>query len=540
MDNQDLRFIKKHYGERFAKLCRKWFSGILEHPGVLSNIISSHFDEVPTLYDDVLLQEDEFVSFVLDLAEEQLKGFSDFQATNESPEELLSKAGYILYPECKTDEDIQKFRKYYTEDEELCTFYSFRLNICRVWFAVKTNVDQIKREQFLTPQRQDEYGTSVISIQFTKGDRNILSIKNRYNHTVKNPDATFSNNLDNIIPGLTDAFIKKFGINYYLATNDKHFNLKNYILAKNGKYYKIVPYCDMDDYTICENNIIVLNRTLEPKRFDKDRFLILDNILIGLEKHKFIRELDIRQRISTRSSSVSHIGEIKDITVHYTNDKNKVVTIIPEVGDKITIVANKSNSIIEYYDSNIKTIGNNFLYKSRNLKKIELPNVESIGDYFLFFNSCLETLSLPNVKEVGFGFLASNESLLSIDMQNLEHIGNFAFAYVSTLGTLDLPNLKTVGNDFMRYGKLTTVNLPKVHSVGNDFLVYDYCLKNVNMPKIKNVGEHFLEALSTEAQLNVPNLRRINFKDKIDCYRLKKIEEIYKLNKKSKNKDYLL
>ena len=73
-----------------------------------------------------------------------------------------------------------------------------------------------------------------------------------------------------------------------------------------------------------------------------------------------------------------------------------------------------------------------------------------------------------------------------------------------------------------------------------NFLVYDYCLKNVNMPKIKIVGEHFLEALLAEAQLNVPNLKRINFKDKIDCYRLKKIEEIYKLGKKSKNKDYLL
>ena len=58
-----------------------------------------------------------------------------------------------------------------------------------------------------------------------------------------------------------------------------------------------------------------------------------------------------------------------------------------------------------------------------------------------------------------------------------------------------------------------------------NFLVYDYCLKNVNMPKIKNVGEHFLEALLAEAQLNVPNLKRINFKDEIDCYRLKKLKK---------------
>ena len=33
----------------------------------------------------------------------------------------LDEAGYILY-ECKTDADIQKFKKYYKKDEELCTF----------------------------------------------------------------------------------------------------------------------------------------------------------------------------------------------------------------------------------------------------------------------------------------------------------------------------------------------------------------------------------------------------------------------------------
>ena len=40
----------------------------------------------------------------------------------------------------------------------------------------------------------------MISIQFTKDDAHTLSIKNRYNHSVNDPDATFSNNLDNIIP----------------------------------------------------------------------------------------------------------------------------------------------------------------------------------------------------------------------------------------------------------------------------------------------------------------------------------------------------
>lgn len=73
----------------------------------------------------------------------------------------------------------------------MCTFQGDRLNRCRVFFAVKKDVDSIKREDFKNPEREDLYGTSVISIQFTKDGSNTLSIKNRYNHRVINPDATF-------------------------------------------------------------------------------------------------------------------------------------------------------------------------------------------------------------------------------------------------------------------------------------------------------------------------------------------------------------
>ena len=74
-----------------------------------------------------------------------------------------------------------------------------KLNTDYVFFAIKDNCDMLRRENFKNPDRQDEYGVSVISIQFSRGSINHLSIKNRYNHTVDNPDCTFNNNLDNII-----------------------------------------------------------------------------------------------------------------------------------------------------------------------------------------------------------------------------------------------------------------------------------------------------------------------------------------------------
>src|SRR5699024_5898231 len=124
-------------------------------------------------------------------------------SSDSTPEELLGKVGYQLY-ECHTEEEIQSFKKYYAPREELCTFRGNRLERCHVFFAAKKNVEEIKRENFKKPKRQDVYGTSVISIQFTRDSSHTLSIKNRYNHSVNSPDSTFGNNLDNIIPRLTD------------------------------------------------------------------------------------------------------------------------------------------------------------------------------------------------------------------------------------------------------------------------------------------------------------------------------------------------
>ena len=147
----------------------------------------------------------------------------------------MKLAGYTLY-ECHTEEEIQSFKKYYAPDEALCTFKGNRLDTCIVFFAVKDNVDEIKRENFTKPRREDEYGTSVISIQFSRDSVNTLSIKNRYNHRVNNPDNTFYNNLDNIIPGLTHSFNQYYGLDINSNISSK-LKLENFILGSDKKYH---------------------------------------------------------------------------------------------------------------------------------------------------------------------------------------------------------------------------------------------------------------------------------------------------------------
>ena len=186
----DLKLIKDKYGAKMMHFCRSAFPTILETPGLLFSMLKDHFEFNRFLYEDIENEgeKDSFKIYIYSLLQKDEAEV----ASEKTPKELFEELGYDFY-ECKTEEEIQYFKKYYKEDEELCTFSGGRLNTCYVFFAVKKDAENIKRKA--EPERQDEYGTSVISIQFTKDDTNTLSIKNRYNHTVSNPDATFSNNL---------------------------------------------------------------------------------------------------------------------------------------------------------------------------------------------------------------------------------------------------------------------------------------------------------------------------------------------------------
>ena len=72
----------------------------------------------------------------------------EYADSTKTVEELLSDAGYVLYPECKTTKELLSFKKYYTPDELLCSFDSFnkRLEGSRVWFIVKKNVEDYTLE----------------------------------------------------------------------------------------------------------------------------------------------------------------------------------------------------------------------------------------------------------------------------------------------------------------------------------------------------------------------------------------------------------
>ena len=423
---EDLKIIKKKYGEDMMHLCRDLFPSLLEKRGLLSQILLNNFHESHYLCQDIVANnlEYDFKNFIYSFIDVE----NNFvMRSDKTPSELLREAGYILY-ECKSEEDMNKFKKYYAPGEELCSFWLNRLESSFVFFAVKENVDDIKREDFKKPKRQDLYGTSVISIQFTKDDAHTLSIKNRYNHSVNDPDATFSNNLDNIIPGLTDSFARIYGLEQRFF--NKKLDIPGYVKARDGKYYKY--NFEFNNIYYCPDNIIVDN--FEVKEYAHEKYVIMDYFVLDLVNKK-IRVYDE----FIRDSLPDTIRDIVKISI-INEGENKRIIIITENGD-IQIIINKYNQIIGLTNNIVKVVGDNFLRHNKTLEQIDLANAEVIGDNFLYSNNSMLTIYFPKVKVIGNNFMNYTTVLKSADFPELESVGRCFLMMNNNLEELNAPRL---------------------------------------------------------------------------------------------------
>ena len=451
----DEKRIRKLYGEKMWHLCRSLFATILDTKGLLSNLLENNFFSSRFLYEDIVNNhlEEEFKDFIYSFIDVEKKEV----IVNKTAQQLMDEAGYILY-ECKTEDDIQSFRRYYEENETLCTIENGgRLNRCHVFFAVKKNVASIKRQNFTHPKREDEYGTSVISIQFTRGNTNTLSIKNRYNHTVNNPDATFHNNLEDIIPGLTHAFERDYNLN--INQNNNRFNITdyNYVKANDGKYYKY-KY-EVDNTYFGPDNIVISNFEPQTRFFEKEKYLVFDYFILDLVNKKNVK---IAQH---DDSFCDLLTNIKKIDIRNDGDiKNVIIT--SNNGEEQVIRLDKYNRIISYENDYVKRIGDRFLDFNDSMLEVKIPNVIEIGDYFLWKNGVLKQIVAPNVKKIGVNFLYCNERLIEADFSNVIEIGECFMIYNNVLKKLNLQNVEFIGQNFLCNNKVL-----------NEFIISD----NVNI-----------------------------------------------------------
>lgn len=539
--SKDLKYIKKKYGEQMMHYCRECFPTILNMPGKLVEILYKHFYYVKdSLYDDIKEnhKEEEFNDFVYSNA--GLKNEYDIRDVSKTPKELLDDVGYDLF-ECKTVEEVNSFKKYFVLGEQLCTFLdpASRLENKYVFFAVKKNILDIKREDFLIPDRQDEYGTSVISIQFTRDKNNHLSIKNRYNEVVNNPDSTFDNNLDNIIPGLTMSFYKAYGIREIYDENSE-FQMDNYI-SIDEEYYKY--NYKLNDIYYCTNNIIVDNGNVI--KYDPEKYIIMDYFIIDLVNKK----IDVYDN-KLRDSFSEVIGKIKNIeivrnqdykNVYITNEENNVFELALSFDNKLIGIKNNkinelpnrflvSNQYLKYLEFNeVRNIGNEVLYANTDLECLKLENAQIIGDYFLTNNMSLRKINLDKVIRTGDDFLKRNLLINEISMKSLEDVGmSFMFSN-KEMRTINMPNLVKVGKCFFKSNdKVIYAVLPclrktgdyfmaearglrmfeadNLEKTGDMFLIGNKDLEYISLPNLKETGKMFLGANEIIMSVNLPNL----------------------------------
>jgi hypothetical protein len=192
--------IKKQNGERFAKVLRGFHNGIFEIPDILQ--IVRHAGNTPE-------DAEQICSYLMSL----LLTDDDEPDEVEDPFALLDQAGYEAYY-ADTKEKQDAIKKYFQSGEKLCTFGTNRFKNYYIINAIRKDVDNIRREDFRGKEkRDDEYGTSVMSIQVAKRG-GFISIKNRYNHSVPNCDNTLKSNPDNIIFGLSQAIQEHFSVSF--------------------------------------------------------------------------------------------------------------------------------------------------------------------------------------------------------------------------------------------------------------------------------------------------------------------------------------
>ena len=310
MSNKDKK-IKNKIGETAYQFLIRNFGGdfLAEHlPNIFGNLPDirklkeSDLDEVKSLLNEKLLKVD---------------GVAQKEVV--SPFSLLDKAGFELHI-IKEKQDYEYFKKYYKQAEILCKFddYDPFTRFSNLFWITRKGFETIKRAN--NPSRQDEYGTSCMSIGISQDTKNVLQICNRYNHGVPGCDNTYNSNLDNIVKGLTEAFNKEFDLSLNMGKTIEFTNF--YVI--NNKYY----YYDREI-----NGNKIGGNTVNGIVYDPGKYIVFDNYILNLQE-KSIKTID--------DSEDGFVDMIKDVikkgyTIHIykkelfnntTEHKNKIIILI--------------------------------------------------------------------------------------------------------------------------------------------------------------------------------------------------------------------
>lgn len=511
------KIIKKQNGENFAKILRQ--NVLLDIPN-LKHILEFAGTDVEDAKN--------LIPVLREIRKKSQKITETKQEEIKDPIELLNEAGYDAFYVTNLSQQ-NSIEKYFEPNERLCTFKDpDRYKDFYIIHAVRKNVKDIKRGN--PPKREDEYGTSVISIQIAKKG-GFISIKNRYNHTIDNPDATFNNNPDNIIRGLTTALKHKFGVDFMtqeVEIPDNYRIVKNQLVRFNyeidnvyygNKYYfkgseitKLNP-----DYEIMLDNVILDTRTGDVRSINestKDLSHVLNDEISG---HKVKTEKDKE----TGETIINIIDENKNIK-ELARTKDGCITSLllyktSEIG-KGFLKNNKKLKML--YAPKLRKIGNGSFHLCQKIKQIHIPELEEMGVDVFARAYELSELYAPKLKKMRDGCFGRNKKIERLYLPQLEQMGFGCFSQTEELMELNLPKLKKIGSNCFCYNaKLRKLYIPELEEIGESVFANVKHLKELVAPKLKKMRHNFTYGAMSLKTLYVPELENIG----TDCFNDTKI-----------------
>ncbi len=469
--------IKRQNGERFAQALRNYHSGLLQIEGIAEMVRHAGRDASPLLpYLMSLLasNDDKPVdALVLD------------------PFVLLDQAGYDAF-HADTLEKQNSIKKYFAPGELLCTFNdAARHQNYHIIHAVKKDVDKIRREDFNSKaERQDAYGTSVISIQIKKGG-GFISIKNRYNHNVEHCDNTFDSNPDNIIKGLSNALRNHFNVEFSageIALPDGYVMIQGQIFKYNFErdnvYYG-------DQAWASEGTIYTVDRAAGDAVFDE---FIFDN------KTKTLQHID----------SNGFDGFVDDFNDCYGGNKGLSVQSGNLMLDGHILIGAEESRITQLYLPGMTTLNNHSLLYMTFLKSFSAPDLQIIDNGCLPHTFALTEINVPMLTEMGEGCLGAAHHLKTFHAPALITMGDGCLQMARGLETFTAPCLKTMESQCLEDAPtLTAFIAPQLTSMGENCLTSLFALETLDLPRLVNIGANCLLSTHALSRFHAPVLRNI-------------------------------
>jgi hypothetical protein len=386
-----------------------------------------------------------------------------------SAKAMLDEAGYVLVDNIEKKEDYLEYEKYFREGEKLCKFSSYDATrrYSKLFFILKKGFEGIQPAE--SPKRQDDYGTSIMSVGISPDRREVRQITSRYNHKVPGCDNTFNSNLDNIVEGLTEAFNRDYSLR---LSPRRDIEFENFYIS-GGKYF----------HYFREVNARKIGRhSVDGKVYDPGTFLVFDTYVLDIKGKKITsiaREDDAFEEIVNKELSSG--GKIK------IGGEGEVL-----IGG-FYIRLNEENEIVELRHEGLESVGKSFLYLNNNLRTLSLPNLKKAGWGFLYSNRRLKSLSLPSLEVAGNGFLYNNRDLGYLYLPRLKSTGDNFLYFNNTLESLYLPSLEFAGNNFLYdSNNLRSLSLPSLEVSGHNFLYFSNNLEYLYLPRLKSTGGNFL------------------------------------------------